>query len=275
MATIAHLSDLHFGRVNEQACEELRRDLLATGPDFLIVSGDLTQHGRRSEFQGARDFFASIPIPCLLIPGNHDIPLLNVTHRFLRPFKRFKTICLPGALSVIEHDAFCAIGLNSARPFGLHWNWAHGRLSRKQVDTACEVLASTPATRARLVVVHHPLVQIGELRGFPALGGARYAIKRFIETGVDIVLAGHAHRAGSRLVYTGQLSSARPFVLVQAGTATSHRLRGEGNAYNMLRISERLITVDIRGREAEGFSTRKRTIFDRANGSLREVPVAA
>ena len=43
MRTIAHLSDLHFGRVEPAVIEALRRRLKALVPDLVVVSGDLTQ----------------------------------------------------------------------------------------------------------------------------------------------------------------------------------------------------------------------------------------
>ena len=42
MRTVAHLSDLHFGRIEEAVLEPLRRTLRALAPDLVVVSGDLT-----------------------------------------------------------------------------------------------------------------------------------------------------------------------------------------------------------------------------------------
>ena len=56
MRTLAHLSDLHFGRVDRALLEPLRRRLKALAPDVLVVCGDLTQRARPAQFQAARAF---------------------------------------------------------------------------------------------------------------------------------------------------------------------------------------------------------------------------
>jgi 3',5'-cyclic AMP phosphodiesterase CpdA len=42
MPRIAHISDLHFGRIGEDAEQLLLEDLNAMTPDYLLVSGDIT-----------------------------------------------------------------------------------------------------------------------------------------------------------------------------------------------------------------------------------------
>ena len=56
MRVIAHLSDLHFGRVDPATLPALQAALIAARPDVLVVSGDLTQRARRHEFEAARRF---------------------------------------------------------------------------------------------------------------------------------------------------------------------------------------------------------------------------
>ena len=89
MRTIAHLSDLHFGRVDPAVCKALRIALADAAPDVVVVSGDLTQRARVSEFRTAKDFFADLPAPSIVVPGNHDVPLWNPYLRFIRPLARY------------------------------------------------------------------------------------------------------------------------------------------------------------------------------------------
>ena len=56
MRTIAHLSDLHFGRVDSDMLDPLRASLEALRPDLVVVSGDLTQRAKLEQFQAARAF---------------------------------------------------------------------------------------------------------------------------------------------------------------------------------------------------------------------------
>ena len=47
MRTIVHLSDLHFGRLDERIIAPLVERITAIHPDLIAVSGDLTQRARR------------------------------------------------------------------------------------------------------------------------------------------------------------------------------------------------------------------------------------
>ena len=90
MTTVAHISDLHFGREEPRVAEGLLADLSGLRPRLVVLSGDLTQRARRRQFAAARDFLARIEAPPLIVPGNHDIPLFDVARRFLRPLHRFR-----------------------------------------------------------------------------------------------------------------------------------------------------------------------------------------
>jgi hypothetical protein len=66
----------------------------------------------------------------------------------------------------------------------------------------------------------------------------------FAECGADILLAGHLHasHAGeTRLRYRIDGFSA---LVVQAGTATSTRGRGEANSFNVLRIERPAVAIE-------------------------------
>jgi 3',5'-cyclic AMP phosphodiesterase CpdA len=50
MRTLVHLSDLHFGRVDEALIQPLIAQVKQIKPDVVVVSGDLTQ--RVAPFSG-------------------------------------------------------------------------------------------------------------------------------------------------------------------------------------------------------------------------------
>ena len=85
MRTIVHVSDLHFGRVDEATAQPLVRQVKALQPHLIVVSGDLTQRARSGEFQDARRFLESLPQPQIVVPGNHDVPLWDVARRVFAP----------------------------------------------------------------------------------------------------------------------------------------------------------------------------------------------
>src|SRR6476659_10531758 len=90
MRTIAHLSDLHFGRTDARMVTRLKEQLARLQTDLVVVSGDLTQLARPVEFEEARAFLDSIEAPKIVIPGNHDIALYNLYGRFIGRLNRYK-----------------------------------------------------------------------------------------------------------------------------------------------------------------------------------------
>ena len=82
MRKIAHISDLHFGAADEQVAERLVESIDELRPDLAVVSGDLTQRARPSQFREARAFLDRLKSFQLIVPGNHDVPLYNVVGRF-------------------------------------------------------------------------------------------------------------------------------------------------------------------------------------------------
>ena len=89
-----HLSDLHFGRVDQRVYGPLIEAVHALKPDLIAVSGDLTQRARSAEFEAARKFLDALPQPQIVVPGNHDVPLHNVYERFVSGFDSFHCIVI-------------------------------------------------------------------------------------------------------------------------------------------------------------------------------------
>ncbi len=90
MRTIAHMSDLHFGRTDSTVVKALITFVNEIKPDLVAVSGDLTQRARSWQFQEARAFLDALPKPQIVIPGNHDVPLYNVFARFVSPLDKYR-----------------------------------------------------------------------------------------------------------------------------------------------------------------------------------------
>jgi len=53
MRTLVHISDLHFGRVDNALLAPLRELIGDMRPDAVVVSGDLTQRARSAQFRQA------------------------------------------------------------------------------------------------------------------------------------------------------------------------------------------------------------------------------
>jgi len=247
MTLIAHLSDLHFGRLDERVAEALLDELHQREPDIIVVSGDFTQRARRREYRAARDFVALFPSPPLMVPGNHDLPAFNLFERFFRPTARFRHWLESEPWPWMEHEDVRLLGVNSARPAGWYLDWSRGRISGNQVTEIERRFAERKADGTLgILVSHHPFLFPPEQDTRHLVKGPEDILSRLAACGVDLILAGHFHRAWSDLVATRH-PEIPSLIVAQASTSTSTRLKEEPNAYNWIEID--LPGLDITSRE--------------------------
>lgn len=239
MRTIIHLSDLHFGRVNPSLLDPLISIVREIGPDVVAVSGDLTQRARSHQFQQARAFLDALPNRQIIVPGNHDIPLHNVFARFLEPLTKYKRYITEDLQPVYEDEEVVIVGVNTARSSV----FKGGRINATQVGRLRDKFCSLGTGIVKVVVTHHPFDLPEGYNERDLVGRARMAMTELAECGADLFLAGHLHvsHTGHTKRYNVRGHSA---LVVQAGTATSTRERGEANSFNVLRIAYPAITVE-------------------------------
>jgi 3',5'-cyclic AMP phosphodiesterase CpdA len=239
MRKILHLSDLHFGRVNPALLGPLMNTVREVDPDLVAISGDLTQRARSHQFQQARSFLDALPKPQIVVPGNHDIPLHNVFARFFEPLTKYKRYITDDLQPVYQDEEMIIIGVNTARSSV----FKGGRINRSQVTRLREKFCTFGREVVKAVVTHHPFDLPEGHNERHLVGRARMAMTSLAECGADLFLAGHLHisHTGHTKRYKIHGHSA---LVVQAGTATSTRERGEANSFNVLRIGYPEITVE-------------------------------
>jgi len=283
MARIAHLSDLHFGAHDERLVAAVEEWVDEAKPDLIVISGDFTQRARTEQFKEACRFLdrlKSAGHDVLGVPGNHDVPLYDVLRRFLSPLTRYRryiddTLCpyheLPGA---------AVLGINTARSM----TFKDGRINDEQVAFIRESFARTRPDTTRILVTHHPMFALPVGDG-PALGEAvgrqEMALRAIAEAGVDMLLAGHNHRASTHHA-RDLVTDAGPALVIQAGTTTSTRLRDEQQSFNLIEVGkgEAIVAVQswdgdaYRSLDAERF-VRRGAHWETATGEhLAEAPEA-
>ena len=72
--------------------------------------------------------------------------------------------------------------------------------------------------------------------------------------GIDLLLAGHLHVGFSGDVRAHYLTIRRSILVAQAGTATSLRVRGEPNTYNLITVDGPALSLRVRGWDGARFA---------------------
>jgi len=270
MRTIVHLSDLHFGRVDPALLDPLVAAVADVRPDVVAISGDLTQRARTLQFQQARAFLDRLPHPQIVVPGNHDVPLYDIVRRFAAPLRRYRRYITDDLAPVFHDDEIAVVGLNTARSL----TFKGGRINVEQAGLVARQFAGLDDSILRVVVTHHPfnLPERGDEDDL--VGRAAMAMRVFADCGVDLLLSGHLHHAHAGDTAARYEIPGFAALVVQAGTATSTRSRGESNAFNVIRAGRARIEVDVRSWQPEhsAFAVLRTDVFVRTGGIWTRAP---
>ena len=246
MTTVLQISDAHFGTERPAVVRALLQLAKDQGPDLVVLSGDITQRARGSQFRTARQFADQLrPAALLAIPGNHDIPLFNIAARVFSPYGNYSRAFGENLEPEFETRDLLVIGLNTTRP-KRHKN---GELSSQQIERVAKRLQRAGALQLRIVVVHQPVLAIRDSDEDNLLERHRLAVPEWAAAGGDIIMGGHIHLPYVRALSTTFADLPRDIWTVQAGTSVSSRLReGTTNSVNLVRsdgqIGPRQCTVE-------------------------------
>ena len=231
---LLQISDLHFGTEQPAVMAALTRLTRELAPALLVLSGDLTQRARRSQFRAARVFVDALAVPLqLALPGNHDVPLFNPIARLFAPFANYLREFGPHLENVVETPEMLVVGVNTTIP---RWH-KDGRVSPEQVERVAVRLAQAPPRALRMVVVHQPVhvPRLSEQKNL--LVGRELAVQHWTAAGADLILGGHIHLPFVRPLRERYADLPREVWAVQAGTAVSTRIRADApNSVNVIRF---------------------------------------
>jgi 3',5'-cyclic AMP phosphodiesterase CpdA len=243
--TIAHFSDLHFGRIAHPGIvEALVQEINDAAVDLAVLSGDLTQRARPSEFEGALRMLDAIQPPTLVVPGNHDVyPWWRPYRRLATPLRRYRQHVTDDLAPTFETETVRVLGLSTAYGATIKG----GRVGPADREALRKYFASADQDAFKVLVVHHHLTEIRSLGPHDVARQARKTLDAAVEMGVELILCGHLHI--SHIEPLTIIPRKRRIVVASAGTATSNRWRsphGPTNFYNRVTIEDEAFHVEER-----------------------------
>lgn len=250
---LLHLSDIHFGAEDREALDAVEKFCGHLKPDAIIIAGDITQRGKRSEFEAARDWLDQLDAPVIAAPGNHDTPVFHLPARMVAPFDRYARymagLDIVGRLVELHGGLVRISAINSARGVQRRMNWADGVIDLDDLEDALDRLSKGPEGAWRLLVCHHPLDQpeLAQITVETKRGGE--ALRRCAAAKVDAIITGHIHDA-----FTFQAPGVRrPMVQMGSGTLST-RLRSSRPSFCVIQIDgehmvQEVVMIDRNGLE--------------------------
>jgi 3',5'-cyclic AMP phosphodiesterase CpdA len=235
VTVLLQISDPHFGTEQTRVVQALIALARELRPDLLVLSGDITQRARPPQFEAAAEFVRALEIPHVLaIPGNHDIPLFDLATRALDPYARYRS-AFGGDLEPRFSAADCLVlCVKTTR----RYRHTDGEISDEQRERVAAELDRASPEQLRVVVVHQPVAVPRDSEKHNVAHGSDAAVRRWSESGADVVLAGHIHLPFVLPLHEHMAPLPRPLWAVNAGTAVSSRIRHDaGNSVNVLRTS--------------------------------------
>jgi 3',5'-cyclic AMP phosphodiesterase CpdA len=281
VATVLHISDLHFGRpATSDKLEALEDCIRETGPDAIAVSGDLTQRCTNEEFIRARKYLNTLEkiAPYVVIPGNHDIRWLgavarnlglvgligNKAHEF--KYSRYKRHIAEDLNPFLEIPGAVIAGLNTAhgitrgsltkrfRDLGVI-----GHVRREDVQRVERTFSNATPGAARIVMIHHNPIQ-GSISGRHGLANTSSALRAFAEIGAELVLCGHDHLEAVHTV-----EETAPGLIVSTAGTISNRLRPDrASSFNLVSFeTDKLRITTYYWQDSDRFVPEKERSFNR------------
>lgn len=200
-----HPSRFHLVEVGIPALEVVFNHLEQLDLDFLLLPGDLTQHGEPENHQWLADRLAQLPYPAYVVPGNHDIPEQFTTDRtigvtdFPHYYEKFgytNTDQIYYACEVLPGVRLIGLNSNGFDPTGKQLGVGH--LDEDQL-TWLEAVLHQIQGEIVLVMVHHNVIEhLPDQAHNPLgrrymLGNASQLLHLLQKAGVRLLFTGHLH----------------------------------------------------------------------------------
>jgi 3',5'-cyclic AMP phosphodiesterase CpdA len=220
-----HPSRFHLVEISIPALEAVFERLDLLDLDFLLIPGDLTQHGEPENHAWLAQRLAQLPYPAYVIPGNHDIVERHATNRTIG-LQDFPHYYEKFGYTNPEQPYYTCEVLPGLRLIGLNSNGfdsegkqlSSGWIDRAQLDWLEQVLTAAKQETIFVMLHHNVLEHLPRQTQNPL--GRRYMLENTAEllpllhtAGVQLLFTGHLHvqdvvqQAGLYEVTTGSLVS--------------------------------------------------------------------
>lgn len=232
---LVHVSDIHIGATSEAILEAAHETIRAQSGAALVVSGDLTQRGSREEFRRARNWVDAVGLPAVVVPGNHDTPLLHPGHRVFKPFERYADYF--GDLTrPLTAGSARLLPLNTARGWQSRTNWAEGSVALDQLDEMISEAGSAEAID--IMVCHHPFTPFSGAGLRTRTRRGDVASARLAGSPVRLLMTGHVHTPHMERI----TAEGGGYIALSAGTL-SLRLRSAPPGFNIVDVDANGLSV--------------------------------
>ncbi|MFB6247452.1 MAG: metallophosphoesterase [Salinibacter sp.] len=262
--TIAHLSDLHFGRIADTGIvDALVAEINDRADDLVVLSGDLTQRARHREFEAAQAMLRRLEPSTLAVPGNHDVyPWWRPVRRLATPLRRYKRYVTGDLAPTHAADGVAVLGISTAYGATIKG----GRVGPGDRRAIRDYFEDVSDAAFRILVLHHHLTEVRSIGPHDVARQARRTLDTAAEQGVHLILCGHLHV--SHVEPLKVIPGAQRMVVASAGTATSNRWRPSfrpTNVYNIVTVTEDAFQIEERRYRSDEarFVPERRTRFDR------------
>lgn len=200
-----HPSRFHLIEVSIPALEQVLDHISQLDIDFLLLPGDLTQHGERDNHAWLAQRLAQLPFPCYVVPGNHDVVLPKGNANRIGPAD-FPQIYEKFGYRDPEQIWYSASPVPGLRLIGLNSNQFDdegqliGRLDKDQLDwLEAELSQDSPDYEATWLMIHHNVLEhLPDQAQHPL--GRRYILRNaerlkaiLKQHQVPLVFTGHLH----------------------------------------------------------------------------------
>ncbi|MHB8101746.1 MAG: metallophosphoesterase family protein [Methanosarcina sp.] len=204
-----HYSDAYF--VPEIA-DSMLESINLLKPDIVVITGDLTENGFSTEYNGAKNFVDRIECENkVLVPGNHDSKNAGYLH--------FEDL-FENRFSSQNFRDVTVVGADSSQP-----DLNEGHIGRENYGWIKDAFSSE---NFKVFAVHHHLVPIPLAgRENTVLVDAGDVLELLNRCKVNLVLCGHCH-----IPHVWHLNN---MLVVNAGTFCSSKTRGKTTqCYNLI-----------------------------------------